>query len=141
MLRIDAAVPRLPIVLVVDPVAASRHTMWRLLSRTVGVLEAPDAKRAREWLTFRPDIDAMVVQRELPDADASELMRDVATMRAAAAPRAIVVSRPVDLRAVLTSLAGWFFSRDARKAEALLRQADRLASIAPSSARRDTLSA
>ena len=57
VINLDVAVARLPIVLVVDPVAASRQTMWRLLSRSFGVLEAPDARRAREWLTCRPSID------------------------------------------------------------------------------------
>jgi len=46
----------------------------------------------------------------------------------AVASRSILVTRPVDLRGVLTSLAGWFFSRDVRKSAALLREADRLCS-------------
>ena len=37
---VDTAVSRLPIVLVVDPETPSRFTMWRLLSRSFGVLEA-----------------------------------------------------------------------------------------------------
>jgi hypothetical protein len=59
---------RLPLVLLVDPVDASRFALWRELSRSFGVLEAPDAARARAWLRDRQDIDAIVVQRELPDA-------------------------------------------------------------------------
>lgn len=126
MFSLDAA--RLPIVLVVDPVAASRQTMWRLLSRSFGVLEAADARRARDWLTHRPNIDALVVQEELPDAQGSELVKSFATAQVAVASRAILVARPVDLRTVVTRLAGWFFSRDATRAKVLWREADRLSS-------------
>ena len=128
MISLDAAVTRLPIVLVVDPVAASRHTMWRLLSRSFGVLEAPDARRARDWLTSRPNIDALVVQRELPDADGGEFVEGLVAARVAVASRVILVTRPVDTRTVLKSLTRWFFARDVKKAEALLREADRLVS-------------
>jgi CheY-like chemotaxis protein len=128
MLSVDAAVARLPIVLVVDPVAASRLAMWRLLSPSFGVIEAPDARRAQESLTRRPDIAALVMQKELPDADGAEFVKSLVVARAAIASRAILVGRPVDSRAVLTSLAGWFFSRDIRKAGAVLREADRLVS-------------
>ena len=126
MISLDAA--RLPIVLVVDPVVASRHTMWRLLSRSFGVLEAPDARRASDWLACRPNIDALVVQRELPDTHGSEFVRSRAAARIPVASRTIMVARPVDLRTLVTSLAGWFFSRDAGKTEALLRDAERLIS-------------
>ena len=126
MLSLDPA--RLPIVLVVDPVVASRHTMWRLLSRSFGVLEAPDALRARDWLDCRPNIDALVVQTELPDTCGSEFMKSLAAARIPVASRTIVVERPVDLRTLVTSLAGWFFSRDAAKTAALLREAERLVS-------------
>ena len=126
MFSLDAA--RLPIVLVVDPMVASRHAMWRLLSRSFGVLEAPDARRARDWLTSRPNIDALVVQMELPDAQGSDLVKSFATAQVAVASRAILVARPVDLRMVVTRLAGWFFSRDAMRAEVLWREADRLCS-------------
>ena len=124
----DAVASRLPIVLVVDPVAASRQTMWRLLSRSFGVLEAPDARRAHEWLASRPDIHAIVVQRQLPDADGGELVSALVAARAPVASRAILVTRPVDLRTVLVSLTRWFYPRDARKAEGLLRDAGRLVS-------------
>jgi hypothetical protein len=126
LLSLDAT--RLPIVLVVDPVVASRHTMWRLLNRSFGVLEAPDALRARVWLNRRPNIDALVVQRELPDAYGSEFVTSLAAARVAVASRTIVVERPVDLRTLVASLAGWFFSRDAGKTAALLREAERLVS-------------
>jgi response regulator RpfG family c-di-GMP phosphodiesterase len=119
---------RLPIVLVVDPVVASRHIMWRLLSRSFGVLEAPDARGASAWLTSRPNIDAVVVQRELPDIYGSEFVESLAAARLAVASRAILVARPVDLRTVVTSLAGWFLARDDRRAEVLLREADRFVS-------------
>jgi response regulator RpfG family c-di-GMP phosphodiesterase len=119
---------RLPIVLVVDPVVASRHTMWRLLSRSFGVLEAPDARSASAWLTSRPNIDALVVQSELPDIYGSEFVESLALARLAVASRSILVARPVDLRTVVTSLAGWFLSRDDRRIGVLLRDADRLVS-------------
>jgi response regulator RpfG family c-di-GMP phosphodiesterase len=128
MVGLDATQARLPLVLVVDPVASSRQVMWRLLSRSFGVLEAPDAKRAQGWLSSRPDIDAMVVQRELPDADGGDLVLDLVTARAAVASRVILVTRPVDLATVLRSLAGWFFAWDVRKSDQLMRQAAHLAS-------------
>jgi len=128
MVGLDATQARLPLVLVVDPVASSRQVMWRLLSRSFGVLEAPDAKRAQGWLASRPDIDAMVVQRELPDADGGDLVLDLVTARAAVASRVILVTRPADLATVLRSLAGWFFARDVRKSDQLMRQAAHLAS-------------
>src|ERR1700722_14914212 len=64
---------RLPTVLIVDPIAASRFTMWRLLSRSFGVLEAEDARHACEWLDCRKSIDALIVRKELPDAHGNEL--------------------------------------------------------------------
>jgi CheY-like chemotaxis protein len=128
MINLDVAARRLPIVLVVDPVAASRHMVWRVLSRSFGVLEAPDARRAHDWLKGRPDIDALVVQRELPDADGSEFVESLVSARVDVASRSILVTRPVDVRGVLTSLTGWFFSRDVRKADAMRREADRLVS-------------
>ena len=128
MIGVDAVASRLPIVLVVDPVAASRQAMWRSLSQSFGVLEAADARHARDWLARRPNLDALVVQRELPDADGGEFVESLVAERAAAASRVILVSRPVDLRMVLKSLVGWFFSRDVRKAEAMIREADRFAS-------------
>jgi CheY-like chemotaxis protein len=110
MINLDVTARRLPLVLVVDPVAASRHMVWRVLSRSFGVLEAPDAQRALGWLTERADIDALVVQRELPDAQGSEFVESLVSARLDVASRSILVTRPVDVRALLTSLAGWFFS-------------------------------
>jgi DNA-binding NtrC family response regulator len=128
MIAVDAVVARLPIVLVVDPVAASRFTMWRMLSPSFGVLEAADARRARDWLTSGRRIDALVVQKELPDADGSEFVKSLATAGVTSASRTILVTSPIDVHTVVTSLAGWFFSRDVRRAELLLREADRLVS-------------
>ncbi len=128
MIRLDTAVARLPIVLVVDPVAASRLAMWRLLSRSFGVLEAPGARRAEEWLARRPDIAPLVAPRGLPDADGGGVGSSLVSARVDGASRSILVGRPVDLRRVLTDLTGWFFSQDVRKADALRRQADRLVS-------------
>jgi DNA-binding response OmpR family regulator len=102
-----------------------------VLSRSFGVLEAPDARRARDWLTDRTDIDALIVQRELPDAHGSDLVKSLASERLEVASHALLVTRPVDLRAVLMSLTSWFFTRDGRDAmtaEALRREAARLVS-------------
>lgn len=128
MYSLDTATARLPVVLVVDPVASSRHTLWRLLSRFFGVIESPDAEGARDWLQRRPDIDALVVQDELPDARGGELVKSLADARVGAVSHAVVVTRPVDLRRVVQLLVGWFFSRDARRAGALMMEARRLAS-------------
>jgi len=128
MINLDVAVARLEVVLVVDPVAATRHTMWRLLNRFFGVIEACDAQGAREWLSTRPNIDALVVQADLPDARGGQLVKSLAGARVPAASRAVVVGRPADLRMVVTSLSRWFLLRDTRRAESLLREAQRLAS-------------
>lgn len=123
-----SATARLPVVLVVDPVASSRHTLWRLLTHCFGVIESTDARGAREWLERRPDIDALVVQDDLPDARGREWVKSLAEARLGAVSHALVVGRPVDLRMVVTRMVGWFFSRDSRRAEELMREARRLAS-------------
>ncbi len=128
MMNLEPTATRLPIVLVIDPVAASRLTLWRLLSRSCGVLEAPDAQRAQACLDRWPRVDALVVQRQLPDGTGEELVARLAQARVPAASRAVLVSRPVDLRAVLTTLSASMFPREPRRAEALLREADRLVS-------------
>jgi CheY-like chemotaxis protein len=128
MIALHVAEARLPLVLVVDPVAASRQKMWRLLSRSFGVLEAPDAARAHELLSSRPDIAALVVQRELPDGDGADFVLDLVSVGAEVAARVVLVSRPVDLRTVLRSLAGWFFAHDAGMRDLLMRQVARLES-------------
>jgi DNA-binding NtrC family response regulator len=117
---------RPPLVLLVDPVVASRHGMWRGLSRSFGVLEAASVATAREWITRRPDIDALVVQDELPDGRGAELVHELATLRHPVASRAIVLTRPGDLRAVVAKLVGWFLARDGWLARKVLREADRL---------------
>jgi hypothetical protein len=116
--------------------------MWRALM-PCGVLEAGDARGARVWIARRPEIDALVVEDDLPDGRGVDLVRDLATARHPVASRAIVLARPNsdwaraatagptfvergDLRSVLSKLAGWFFARDVGLARALLRQADRL---------------
>jgi response regulator RpfG family c-di-GMP phosphodiesterase len=142
MMSLDAVVGRPPLVLLVDPVVTSRHWMWRALNRTFGVLEAANARGAREWIARRPDIDALVVQDELPDQRGCELVRELASASHPIASRSIVLARPSpewarlaqagatlvergDLRALLSKLAGWFLTRDAGLARALLREADR----------------
>lgn len=128
MISLDAAPAQLPIVLVVDPVGASRQALWRSLSRCFAVIEASDARGARDWLAHRSDIDALVVQRDLPDAQGSDLVKSLVTAQAAVASRSILVTNPVDLRGVLTSLTGWFYPRDAGGARARVREANRLVS-------------
>jgi CheY-like chemotaxis protein len=141
-MNLDLAIGRPPLVLLVDPSVASRHWMWRALSRC-GVLEASSASGARDWIDRRPDIDALVVEDHLPDGRGVDLVRHLVTARHGAASRSIVLARPSpdwvriaqagatlvergDLRSVLSKLAGWFLARDASVAKALLREADRL---------------
>jgi hypothetical protein len=142
MMSLNTAIGRPPLVLLVDPIVTSRHWMWRTLSRGLGVLEAVNARGAREWIDRRPDIDALVVEDELPDGRGLDLVRALATESNPIATRAIVLARPSpdwarfghagatliergDLRAVLAKLASWFLARDAGLARALLREADR----------------
>jgi len=125
MMGLDAAAPRLPIVLLVDPVVASRYWMWRTLSRAFGVLEAASAGAAREWIAQRPDIDAIVVQRMLPDAPGAELVMELERAQHPVARRAIVVERG-DLRSAIAKLVGWFITRDKGLARAVLREVERM---------------
>lgn len=128
MSRVLTSVDRLPIVLVVDPVAEARFTMWRLLGRRFGVLEAADARAASEWLACRPDIDALVVQRMLPDANGGEFVTSLAKAGASRTERAIVVDRGDDVRTVVATLAEWFFCPRPKTVAARRREVDRLAS-------------
>jgi DNA-binding NarL/FixJ family response regulator len=108
--------------LVVDPKPETRHSMWRLLSQAFGVIEAPNAALAKNWLRERPDIDAILIEDELPDARGSDLVRDLAKSGSPLADRSIVIAsewRRVmlggmvvvergDRRAILERLTGWF---------------------------------
>ena len=93
-------------------------------------------------MTQRPDIDALVVEDELPDGRGVDLVGDLVAARHRVACRSIVLARPGaewtrmallgttlvergDLRSVLSKLAGWFLTRDAWLARALVREADR----------------
>jgi hypothetical protein len=142
-MSLDLVSSGLPLVLLVDSNARSRHWMWRALSRTFGVLEAGDAQGARDWLARRPDIDALIVDDELPDGRGTDLVCDLADADHRVAARAIVLARPGpdwarlarpgtelvargDLRGLVATLAGWFLARDAGLARALMREADRL---------------
>jgi CheY-like chemotaxis protein len=129
MMTLNAGAGRPPLVLLVDPVVASRHWMWRSLSRAFGVLEARDARGARAWMAQRSDIDALVIENELPDERGLDLVRALASDRHPIASRSIVLAQASaeaarlahgatlvergDLRAVLAKLASWFLSRDA----------------------------
>jgi response regulator RpfG family c-di-GMP phosphodiesterase len=142
-MNLDATGGRSPLVLLVDPFVTSRHFMWRALNRAFGVIEAGSAGAARAWIASRPDIDAIVVQDELPDERGLELVRDLAHARHPVARRSIVLARPNpdwaaiaqagltliergDLRAISAKLASWFLARDASVAKDLMREADRL---------------
>jgi hypothetical protein len=126
-MNLETAVGRPPLVLLVDPVVASRHWMWRTMSRAFGVLEAASARGARDWIAQRPDIDALVTQDELPDERGADLVEQLTLARHPVASRSIVLVRSrTDVRAVLSKLAGWFLTHNAALARALLREADRL---------------
>jgi hypothetical protein len=144
-MNVETAVGRPPLVLLVDPVVASRHWMWRGLSRAFGVLEAGTAEGARDWIARRPDIDALVVQDELPDGRGLELVSDLASEQHPVVSRSIVLARPGsewsrttlagatllergDLRAVIAKLATWFLQRESW----LVRGAIRDAGVRPS---------
>jgi hypothetical protein len=141
-MNLETAVGRPPLVLLVDPVIASRHGMWRGLNRAFGVLEAGTMRAAREWIGRRPDIDALVVQDDLPDGRGLELVGDLAAEHHPVVSRSIVLARPGsdwsrmalagatlvergDLRGVVSKLASWFFARDAWLARTLLREVGR----------------
>jgi DNA-binding NtrC family response regulator len=117
------------LVLIVDARVETRHWLWRLLSRAFGVLEAPSAQAARRWIEERPDIDALIVDDDLPDSRGGELVRELQENAHPIARRAIVVAsdwRRVmlggltvvergDVDGLLSTLAG-FFQRDSRPA-------------------------
>jgi response regulator RpfG family c-di-GMP phosphodiesterase len=143
MMNLDSLEVRPPLVLLVDPFGASRHFMWRALSRAFGVVEARSAKDARTWIDRRPDIGALVLDDELPDQRGLELVQDLSAAQHPLIARTIVLARSSpdwaavavagltliergDLRAVSAKLAGWFLARDANLARALMREADRL---------------
>ena len=142
-MNLDAAGGRSPLVLLVDPFVTSRHFMWRALTRAFGVIEAGNAGAARAWIASRPDIDAIVVQDELPDQRGLELVRELVLAKHPVARRSIVLARMTpdwaaiaqagltliergDLRAISAKLASWLLARDAGLAKALIREADRL---------------
>jgi hypothetical protein len=146
MMNVDAAAGRPPLVLLVDPVVASRQWMWRALSAGFGVIEAGTARAARDWLEQRHDIDALVVQDELPDCRGVDLVGVLASAGHPIASRAIVLASESpesarlaslgptlvergDVRAVLSKLGQWFFARDSGRdssvLRALAREADR----------------
>jgi response regulator RpfG family c-di-GMP phosphodiesterase len=146
-MNLDAAFRRPPLVLLVDPIASSRHWTWRALSTAFGVLEASTARGAREWIHRRADIDALIVESELPGAHGVDLVRDLVTACHPVASRSIVLAGPSadcadvvqkhgatliergDLRALISKLAGWFLARDARVVRTLMREAERLMGV------------
>src|SRR5579883_1320981 len=142
MMSAGAAVDGPPLVLLVDPVVASRQWMWRALSSGFGVVEAGTAQAARDWLDQRPEIDAIVVQDPLPDGSGVDLVADLAREGHPVAARAIVLAdrgpasarlAPLgatliergDVRSVLSKLGQWFFLRNSSVMRALAREAVR----------------
>jgi response regulator RpfG family c-di-GMP phosphodiesterase len=134
---------RRALVLLVDAKVESRHWLWRTLSQAFGVIEAASAAAARRWIRERPDIDAIIVDDELPDARGHELVGELAREANPIAGRAIVVAahaaeiapnvvEPGDVCAILSKLTGWLVGRDVAAARALLREFTRF----PASARR-----
>jgi DNA-binding response OmpR family regulator len=132
-----------PLLLLVDSSLTSRHFMWRALSRAFGVIEAGSGGAARHWITLRPDVDALIVQDELPDERGLELVRELAAAHYPAAARSIVLARrspdwmatakagptlvePGDFRTVLAKLASWFLAPDSSLAKSLIGEAERL---------------
>jgi response regulator RpfG family c-di-GMP phosphodiesterase len=141
-MNVDSVRSRLPLVLLVDSVVGSRHTLWRALHRSFGVLEADSVASASTWLGRRPDIDAVVVHGDLPDGHGVELARDLIASHPAA-ERAVIVAATTldfavadsagltrvdlgDLRGVIDGLASWLSARNPGLARLLLRDADRL---------------
>ena len=110
------------LVLIVDPKVESRHWLWRLLSKAFGVIEASNAITARRWIEERPDIDALIVEDELPDSRGGELVRELQRSAHPIAQRSIVLAsewRRVMLAGlnvvergvidgILAKLASWF---------------------------------
>jgi len=138
----DMTAGRLPLVLLVDRSLASRHRMWRALARGFGVLEAANARGAREWMARRPEIEALIVDHELPDERGLEFVGSLARAEHRLASRAIVLTgasgkgTPAqhaavtlvergDLRAVLSQLAAWLSPQDRSRARAPHRDAHR----------------
>jgi response regulator RpfG family c-di-GMP phosphodiesterase len=120
-------------VLLVDPKIESRHWLWRILSQAFGVLEAASASAARRWIRERPDIDALIVEDELPDATGRELVDELVRERNPIARRAIVVAahdaglagnvvEHGDVSAILTKLTVWLVGRDVAAAHLLLKE-------------------
>lgn len=133
----------LPLVLVVDPNVASRHFLWRVLSRAFGVVEAGSGLAARQWIDQRPDLGALIVQEDLPDERGLELVRTLASAKNPIASRAILLARPgpdhgdgsdlgptmlhpEDVRAILCKLGTWLLPPDAAPARDLQRDVERL---------------
>jgi CheY-like chemotaxis protein len=114
------------LVLIVDPQVETRHWLWRLLSSAFGVIEAKNALAARRWIDERPDIDALIIDDELPDARGSDLVRELARSHHPIAQRSIVVAsewRRVmlgglevvdrgDVSGIVQRLTTWFRVRD-----------------------------
>ena len=142
-MNLDAAVGRLPLVLLVDTEVGTRHALWRTLHRAFGVLEADSVESAMAWLARRPDIDALVVRGDFADEAPGELVEEWVNGHLPAARRPVVFASnagapatksapqvthadPEDLRGIVATLAAWLATHDRGSARVLLRDADRL---------------
>lgn len=131
------------LVLLVDPQLESRHGLWRCLSEPFGVIEATTAQGARRWIGERPDIDALVLEDDLPDGRGIDLASSLAASQHPLAKRTIVMSPSRrerirassvgitvvdrgDVRSILNRLANWFFTRDIAYARRLERALEKL---------------
>jgi len=138
------------LVLLVDPQLQSRHGLWRCLSEPFGVIEATTARGATRWIDERPDIDALVVEDDLPDGRGADLAASLAAREHPLAKHTIVMTRarpqPAggitvvergDLRAVMSTLTSWFAVRDLPQARRLgevwSRLPSRIAALRPRS--------
>jgi hypothetical protein len=116
---------RFPLLLLVDGRASTRHWMWRSLTRDFGLVEASTGREARARIARRSDLEAMVIENELPDERGLEVAAHLARVHHPLASRTIVLAgasdlkqrSPVegailverdDLRIVLLQLAAWF---------------------------------
>ena len=144
MMNLDAAVGRLPLVLLVDSDVGTRHALWRTVHRAFGVLEADSIESAMTWLARRPDIDALVVRGDFADGMPEELAEEWVDSHLPAAKRPVILASsgsearasssppqvthadPEDLRGIVAGLASWLATLDKGSARVLLRDAERL---------------
>ena len=129
-----------------------RWCSWSIRSCSRGTAsgEATTARGATRWIDERPDIDALVVEDDLPDGRGADLAASLAAREHPLAKHTIVMTRarpqPAggitvvergDLRAVMSTLTSWFAVRDLPQARRLgevwSRLPSRIAALRPRS--------